>query len=292
MLLTVVGLTESKGADNRLDLFGMITVAASVTLLVWGIVRGGQVSWTNGWVIGAFVGSAVLMVVFVAWEAKCEAPLLPLRFYRVPTFVLSNIVSLAMYFGVFGAIFFLAQYMQGPLRFDALEAGVRTLPWTAMPMVVAPLAGAFTDRIGGGRLMAAGLAFQAIALAWIAHIVTPDLAYSSLVLPMILGGAGMGLVFAPTTAVVLASVRPEEAGKASGANNTVREVGGALGTAVLTTVFTRYSSHVVVHGPHDGHGMASAFVHGMQAAIWFGVVVVALGAVAGAFIRKPEVSEQ
>jgi MFS family permease len=210
-------------------------------------------------------------------------PLLPLRFYRIRAFVLSNLSSLAMFFGVFGSIFFLAQYLQGPLGFSAFEAGLRTLPWTAMPMLVAPLAGAFTDRIGGGRLIAAGLLLQAVGLGWIATIATIDLDYARLVPPMVVAGLGMGLVFAPLSAVVLGSVRPDEFGKASGANNTVREVGGALGIAVLVTVFQGYADDTVVRSPADA---AQAFVNGMVPAVWVGVAVVILGAIAAAFIPR------
>ena len=281
--LVLWALDESVGPDRDLDLVGMVAVSAAVTALVWGIVRGGTESWTDVWVLTSFVVAAVLLVLFVAWERRVPNPLLPLRFYKISSFVLSNIVSLSMYFGVFGSIFFLAQYLQGPLGFSASEAGLRTLPWTAMPMLVAPIAGALTDRIGGGRFMAAGLGFQGIALAWIAVVARADTPYAELVLPMVLGGVGMGLVFAPTTAVVLASVRDHEHGKASGANNTVREIGGALGIAILTTVFQRYADRIAVHSAQDA---ADAFVTGMRAAIWVGVGVVVAGALCGAAIRK------
>lgn len=281
--LVLWAIDESVGPDRELDLIGMVTVSAAVTALVWGIVRGGTESWTDAWVLGSFIAAAALLVAFVLWERRAPYPLLPLRFYRIPTFVLSNIVSLCMYFGVFGSIFFLAQYLQGPLGFSASEAGLRTLPWTAMPMLIAPIAGALTDRVGGGRFMAAGLGIQGIALAWIAIVAQSDTPYTELVPPMVLGGIGMGLVFAPTAAVVLASVREHEHGKASGANNTVREIGGALGVAILTTVFQRYADTVVVHSSEDA---AEPFITGMRAAIWVGVAVVVAGALCGAAIKK------
>nr|WSZ99709.1 MFS transporter [Streptomyces sp. NBC_00857] len=286
-------ISESRGRDRRLDVLGMLLVTGGVTLAVWVIVRAGDTGWTSAPVLVAGLGAVALLTLFVRWERRAKAPLLPLRFYRVPAFVLSNVASLAMFFGVFGSIFFLAQYMQGPLGFSPFEAGLRTLPWTAMPMVVAPLVGPFIDRIGGGRLMTAGLLIQAGALAWIATVARIDLNYERLVPALLTAGIGMGLVFAPTMAVVLGSVRPHEHGKASGANNTLREVGGALGIAVLTTVF---SAHFVdttdlfrlraeLLSPVD---TAEAFVRGMRWAIWLGAVVVALGGVASAFIpRRP-----
>jgi nitrate/nitrite transporter NarK len=247
---------------------------------VWGIVGVGSSGWSSPVVLLPLAAAVVLGLAFVAWERRAAAPLLPLHFYREPTFVLSNVVSLAMYFGVLGSIFFLTQYMQDSLGYSPLEAGLRTLPWTAMPMLVAPVAGVFVDRIGGSRLMAVGLALQGIGLAWIASIASVDLPYSRFVAPLAVSGVGMGLVFAPTMAVVLSSVRPHEHGKASGANNTVREIGGALGIAVLTTVF-QAGFGVVRTFPFDS---ARAFVHSMSSAIWVGVAVVEAAAVLSLFI--------
>jgi MFS family permease len=119
------------------------------------------------------------------------------------------------------------------------------------PMFVAPAAGLLTDRVGGGRLMALGLFLQGVGLGWINLVANTDTAYSALIGPMVVAGIGMGFVFAPTAAVVLGSVAKEYAGKASGANTTVREIGGALGIAVLSTVF-------VAHGNTDpGQGRRS-----------------------------------
>ena len=281
--LTWRAISESKGADRSLDLRGMVLVAAAVTLAVWGIVEAGTAGWGSAAVVTPLAAATALVGVFVWWERRAPAPLLPLGFYRSRAFSLSNVVSLAMFFGVFGSIFFLAQYMQGALGYGPLEAGLRTLPWTAMPMIVAPIAGALIDRVGGARLMAIGLALQGLGLAWITSIATVGLSYPRLVPALAVAGVGMGLVFAPTMAVVLASVRPHEHGKASGANNTVREVGGALGVAVLTAVFQ--SNFVVVQRfPFDS---AAAFVDAMKVAIWVGVAVVEVAAVLALFIPPP-----
>jgi len=274
---------ETHGTDRTLDLLGMLLVSAAVTTAVWAIVEVHDAGWTSARILLAFGLAVALLVAFVQWERRATGPLLPLRFYRIRSFVLSNVASITMYFGVFGSIFFLMQYLQGPLGYSPLEAGLRTLPWTVMPMVIAPLSGALTDRVGGGRLMAAGLALQAVGLGWIASIATVDLAYGRMVAPMIVAGIGMGLMFAPTTAVVLGSVRAHEYGKASGANNTVREVGGALGIAVLVTVFQNAADDVVIRSADDA---AQAFVRGMVPAIWVGVAVVVAGAVAAAFIPR------
>jgi MFS family permease len=138
-----------------------------------------------------------------------------------------------------------------------------------MPMLIAPIAGALSDRIGGRPLMAGGLALQAIGLGWLAAVSTPDVPYTQLVVPFILSGAGMAMFFAPVANVVLSAVRPEEEGQASGANNAIREIGGVFGVAVLASVFSQYG----------GYESPQTFVDGLSPAIWVGAIVVAVGAI-------------
>ncbi len=128
-----------------------------------------------------------------------------MRFFRSRAFAATNGVSLAMYFGIFGSIFLLAQFFQSVQGYSPLEAGLRTLPWTGMPMLVAPIAGAFSDRIGSRPLMAAGLALQAVALVWIHQVNAVDVAYGLLVPAFVMGGTGMALVFAPAANAVLSA---------------------------------------------------------------------------------------
>jgi nitrate/nitrite transporter NarK len=200
--------------------------------------------------------------------------MLPLRFFRSRAFSAVNAASLAMYFGVFGSIFLLVQFFQTTQGLSPLDAGIRTLPWTAMPMVVAPIAGLLSDRIGSRALIAAGLGLQAVAIAWLASVSTPTVAYGALVVPFALGGIGMGLVFAPAANAVLGAVRPQEAGQASGATNAIRELGGVLGVAVLASVF----SH------NGGYTTPQSYVDGMTAALPIGAAVLAGGAMFALFI--------
>ena len=179
-----------------------------------------------------------------------------------------------MYFGVFGSIFLLAQFFQVAQGYSALEAGLRTLPWTAMPMLVAPIAGLLSDRIGSRPLMATGLALQSVAIGWLASVSTPTVPYGDLVIPFVLAGTGMALVFAPAANAVLAAVRPQEAGQASGATNAIRELGGVLGVAVLATVFASNGSYA----------SPQAYTDGMTSAIWVGAAVLAVGAVAALLV--------
>ncbi|MFD6530537.1 MFS transporter [Streptomyces sp. NPDC060184] len=262
-------LRESRQDGVSLDLPGMVLASAALFAAVWGIVHGETDGWTSTTVIGSFAGAVVLLVVFLLWERRTPQPMLPLSFYKVRAFTLTNVVSAAMYFGVFGSLFLLAQYLQIAPPRSPLEAGVRTLSWTLMPMFVAPVAGLLTNKVGGGRLMALGLFLQGAGLAWINLVADVDTPYGTLVAPMAVAGIGMGFVFAPTAAVVMGSVGPQHVGKASGANTTVREVGGALGIAVLSTVFAGAGSAV----------SPQAFVDGLHPAVWVGVGVVLAGAV-------------
>jgi EmrB/QacA subfamily drug resistance transporter len=267
-------LTESFGPAGRLDLPGMGLAGAGLFGLVFGIVRGEALGWTSAPIIAAMAAGVALLVAFAAWEHRAPAPMLPLRFFRSRAFSATNGTSLAMFFGVFGSIFLLSQFFQTTQGLSPLEAGLRVLPWTIMPMFVAPVAGILSDRIGARPLMATGLALQAIAIGWLSSVITPDVGYGSLLIPFILAGTGMALVFAPAANAVLSSVRPEEAGQASGATNAIRELGGVLGVAVLASVFTA----------HGVYGSPQAYVDGMTAALPIGAAVLGAGAILALFI--------
>jgi MFS family permease len=207
---------------------------------------------------------------------RAPAPMLPLRFFRSRAFSASNGVSFAMFFGVFGSIFLLSQFFQTAQGYSPFEAGLRTLPWTGMPMIVAPIAGLLSDRIGSRALMVAGLALQSIALFWLAAISSPDTAYASLIAPFVIAGTGMSLVFAPSANAILSAVRPEEAGQASGATNAIRELGGVMGIAVLASVFSA----------HGSYASPQAYTDGMISAVWVGAAVLAAGALVALMIPR------
>ncbi|HEX6491035.1 MAG TPA: DHA2 family efflux MFS transporter permease subunit, partial [Gaiellaceae bacterium] len=263
-------LVETHGPSDRLDLRGLGLASAGLFGIVWGLVRGNTVGWGSTEIVGSLAAGSVVLALFVLWELRARAPMLPMRFFRNRTFALTNLSSLFMFFGMFGSIFLLAQFFQTVQGYSPLQAGLRILPWTAMPIFVAPIAGALSDRIGGQRLMAAGLTLQAIGIGWIAAVSAPTAAYSSLVAPFFVSGIGMALFFAPVANVVLSAVRPEEEGQASGAQNAIRELGGVFGVAVLASIFSRYG----------GYGAPQHFVDGMLPAVWVGAGVVGLGALA------------
>jgi EmrB/QacA subfamily drug resistance transporter len=274
--LALLRLRESHGPGGRLDLPGLGLASAGLFGIVWGLVRGNSVGWSSPEIVGALAGGAILLALFVWWELRTRQPMLPMRFFRNRTFALANVSSLFMFFGMFGSIFLLAQFFQTIQGYSPFQAGLRILPWTAMPIFVSPIAGALSDRVGGQRLMGVGLALQAVGLAWIASVSTPTTPYSSLVLPFILSGAGMAMFFAPVANVVLSSVRRVEEGQASGANNAIRELGGVFGVAVLASIFAHYG----------GYASDATFVDGMNAAVYVGAAVVTLGSIA-AFAITP-----
>jgi EmrB/QacA subfamily drug resistance transporter len=272
--LAYARLEETHGSDSALDLPGLGLASSGLLGIVWALVRGNAHGWTSTGILVPLVAGFALLAAFVWWEARTPAPMLPLGFFRDRTFTLANVASLLMFFGMFGSVFFLAQFFQTVQGYTPLQSGVRILPWTAMPIFITPIAGALSDRIGGQRLMAVGLALQAAGLAWIAAVTTPTMPYSHIVGGFILSGIGMSLFFAPVANVVLSSVRPDQEGKASGANNAIRELGGVFGVAVLATIFSRVG----------GYQSGVAFVHGVTTAVYVGAGLVALGAVAAAFI--------
>jgi EmrB/QacA subfamily drug resistance transporter len=274
--LALMFLRETHGPANTLDLPGLALASSGLFGLVWGLVNGNGDGWTSPQIVTALTLGAILMVGFVAWELRARAPMLPMRFFRDRAFAAANGASLFMYFGMFGSIFLLTQFLQTVQGHSPLGAGLRVLPWTAMPMIVAPIAGALSDRIGGRPLMATGLGLQAIGLAWLAAVSTPTVPYTELVIPFILSGTGMAMFFAPVANVVLSAVRPQEEGQASGANNAIREVGGVFGVAVLASVFAHYG----------GYGTPQTFVDGLTPALWVGAVVVGVGSLLSLLIPR------
>jgi EmrB/QacA subfamily drug resistance transporter len=274
--LAYLRLRESYGPNDALDLPGVGLASAGLFGIVWGLVRGNQVGWGSPEIVFSLLGGVAVLSLFLLWELRAKEPMLPLRFFRNRTFSAANAASFLMFFGMFGSIFLLAQFFQTVQGYSPLQAGLRVLPWTAMPIFIAPVAGALSDRIGGRPLMVTGLGLQAAGLAWIAAVSTPTVAYAELVTPFVLSGVGMALYFAPVANVVLSAVRPEEEGQASGANNAIRELGGVFGVAVLASVFAHYG----------GYGSGQSFVDGLTPAIYVGAALVAAGAVAALGIAR------
>lgn len=268
--LARLGLAESRGASRSLDVAGVVLASAGLFGVVYGLVRGGTAGWTSGQVLSGFLAGSALLGGFWLHEHRSAEPILPLRLLRRRQFSVVNVMALLMSFGMFGSVFLLAQFLQVVQGYSPLGAGLRTLPWTAMPVLVAPLAGLLLDRLGGRALAGTGLALQAAGLAWIAAVLSPTTPYASFVPAFVISGVGMALFFVPVASLVLAAVPPEAEGTASGTNNAVRELGGVLGIAVLGAIFSASGSFAT----------GAAFVHGLVPAVWVGAGVVAAGALA------------
>ncbi|MFD5077493.1 MFS transporter [Streptomyces sp. NPDC058371] len=267
-------LSESYGSDAPLDIPGTLLASGGLFGIVYGLVRGPADGWTSPIVLTGLLMGSALLTGFVIHGSRAKNPMLPMRLFRSRAFAGINAASLLMFLGMFGSIFLLSQYMQGVLGYSPTEAGLRMLPWTGMPMLVAPIAGYLSDRIGGRPVVAAGLFLQAAGLAYLASVVTTDVSYAGQLPGLIVSGIGMALFFAPAANLVMSSVRPKEQGIASGANNALREVGGALGIAVMGSIFSA----------QGGYESAQTFVDGLRPALWVGASVVAVAAIAALVI--------
>ena len=259
-------LPESHGSATRLDLPGVGLASAGLFGIVLGLIRGNELGWTSTYVVTAIAAGTALVVAFVAWEQRAPEPMLPMRLFRSRGFSFTNLASVLMFFGMFGSIFLLAQFLQTVQHYSPLQAGLRTLPWTGMPMIVAPLAGMLADRIGGRPVVLTGLALQTVGLVWLAHVCTSTVSYGALVPAFVISGIGMSMFHAPVATLVLGYVRRSEEGIASGAANALRELGGVFGVAVLASVFAAHGSYL----------SPEAFADGMRAAVAVGAVAVAI----------------
>jgi EmrB/QacA subfamily drug resistance transporter len=265
-------LVESRGEVKRLDLPGLALVSGGLFGVVYGLVRSQSLGWSSSEVVVSLAAGAALLVAFVWQELRSAEPMLPMEFFTNRGFAVTNAVSIAMYFGMFGSIFFLSQFLQNVLHNTPLQAGVKLLVWTGAVMVVSPAAGFLSERFGSRMFMVAGLGLQALALGLLATLASVHQTYASMVIPFVLAGSGMALVFAPSANAVLASVRTAQTGQASGATNAIRELGGVLGIAVLATVFSS----------HGSYGTPQAYVSGLVPAMWVGAAVLAAGALIAA----------
>lgn len=266
--LVLRALPEQRGRAQRLDLPGLLLAGAGVLGIVWGVVHGNEDGWASAGVLGPIGAGVLALALFLRHETRTPHALVPLRLFRSRSFSVANISGFAFSMGAFGAVFLLAQYLQVVQGYSPLEAGLRTLPWTAAPMVVAPLAGMLAPRVGVRVLLTGGLAAQAAGLAWLG-LAAADGGYTALVPGLVLAGVGMGLTFAPSATAVLADMAPDDHGTASSTNSTLREVGVALGVAVLTAVFTAAGGTISPDG----------FDAGLRPAVLTGAAVIAVAAV-------------
>lgn len=276
MVLAATKLEESWGDRLPLDVPGLVLVAGGLTGITFGLIRGNALGWTSTPIGASLVAGIALLAAFLAWERSRPNPMLNLSLFGSVGFSAANASGFLMSAGMFGSIFFLTLYVQQVLGASPLEAGLRTMPWTGTIMIVAPVAGILASRFGPRWIVVTGLVLQALALFWIAGIATATTPYNALLLPFIIGGVGMGLSYAPLAEAVMSTVRANQQGQASGVHNSIRELGGVFGVAVLGAIF----QHLVTSPAH--------FIDGFKAALYAGVAVVLVGAVAGVALPRTQ----
>ena len=268
--LLYLAVDESKGAWQKLDLRGTLLLGGAVFLGIWGIVHGNGDGWTSPVVLGSLVGAVLLVPAYVVHARGRAHAVLPLRLFASRGFSVANVIGLFFTLGMFGAVFLLSQYLQIVQGYTPLEAGIRTLPWTAAPMVVAPIAGLLAPRTGLRPLLLTGLVLQAGSLVWLASLAEGVAPYSSFIPALAMAGVGMGLTFAPSATAVLDGLPESDFAVASSANSTIREFGVALGIALLVAVFEGNGGELTPVG-YDG-AIGPALLTGAAAV---GVAVVA-----------------
>jgi EmrB/QacA subfamily drug resistance transporter len=279
MALGRLRLAETYGPRRKLDLAGIVLGSAGLFGVVWAVTRVGSAGWASIEVSSALAGGVVLLVLFVGWEIRTPTPMLPMRLFRNRVFAAGGLASLMMYSALFGALFLIAQLLQIGLGATPLQAGLRTLPAAVMPMLLAPAGGVIADRIGFRPLLICGLAIEAIALGWLAAVVTPTVPYGFLVPPLVLAGAGSAVFFAPLATAMLSAVAPQEHGQASGAATAIRELASVFGVAVLGLVFAG----------HGGYASRAEFVGGFVPAMWLAAGLAAVGVLAAVALPRAAV---
>jgi EmrB/QacA subfamily drug resistance transporter len=276
----VIGESRDTSHEQRLDIPGLLASGIGLFALTFALIEANAYGWTDPVIIGLFVLSAVALAGFVLLELHQRSPMLDLSLFRSSTFAGANVVALLVTLAMFGVFFFMSIYMQNILGYSATKTGAAFLPMTILIILIAPIAGKSSDRIGSRALMTAGMLCLAASLAVFSRLGL-DSTFWDFFPGLLVGGFGMALVMTPMTAAALGSVPVEKSGVGSGVLNTFRQVGGALGIAVMGAIVASY----VDLG--SGRPDPSSFIDGFQAALRVGVVFALIGAVvAVATIRK------
>ena len=272
--LALARMRESFGPNTSMDLRGLGLVSGGALGIVWGLVRGNSAGWDSPEVVATLMAGALLVAAFVAWELRAAEPMIPMRFFRSRAFSAGNLAIFAVFGSLFAEVYFFSQLLQTGMGYDVLGAGLRLMPWTGTFLLVGPVAGALADRIGERPLMVTGLLVQAAGAIWIALIASPDLAYSELVVPMVVAGIGISMAIPSAQNSVLGSVADDAIGKAAGTNSVMRELGGVFGIAVAVAVFAGAGSYA----------SPQAFTDGFAPAVAVAAALALIGAVAGSFL--------
>jgi EmrB/QacA subfamily drug resistance transporter len=268
-LAAIVGsrlrLSESRGPAARLDLPALVLIAAGVGALTWGLVQAGQAGWGSAQALAALPIGAVLIAAFLAWERRTAAPMIPLGLFRSASFSAAVATQFLLAGAIYSAAFLTSQYFQFALGDSPLGTGLRFLPWTATPMVIAPIAGAVSDKIGARPLIVPGLLMQGAGFAWIVYLAAHSAGYAGYVAPFALAGVGISMAIPCVSAAGLNAVGPSSLGKAAGVMNTTQQFGAVFGIAIATTVFNANGSLATAAAITSGYRPALAVCASMSA---------------------------
>ena len=269
-------LAESRGPRTRLDVPGLALVSAGAAALIWAVVQGSQTGWTGTDVLVGLPLGAVLLGAFLIWETRAPQPMIPLGLFRVRSFSAAVAAVFLLGASIYAAAFMTSEFFQLAWGDSPLTAGLRFLPWTATPLLIAPLAGALSDRIGPRQLMVPGLLLQAAGFAWIVVLAGSGAGYTAYLAPFIIAGVGVSMAIPTTPAAALNAVDPAMLGKASAILNTLRQFGAVFGIAIATAIFNSSGS---LAGPA---AVTSGYRPALAAAAGFSVI----GALAALGVRR------
>jgi EmrB/QacA subfamily drug resistance transporter len=283
LLLVPVFIDESRdtSAEQRLDVPGLVTSALGLFALTYAFIEANNYGWTSARIIGAFVVAGVSLISFVLFERHQRAPMLDLSLFRNRTFGGANAAMLFVGLAMFGTFFYVSLYMQNVLKYSPVEAGASFLPMTVLVILIAPRAGALTDRIGSRWLVGIGMTLLAVMLFYYSGLGANE-SFWALLPGLLLGGLGMGLTMTPVTAAAMSAVAVDKAGVGSAVLNSARQVGGSLGIAVMGAIVAGSSNFLT--GFHDALRVGSA--------LCLAGAVVAVLAIRKIEHRQPAVPEQ
>ena len=278
----VIKESRDTSHEQSVDIPGLVTSSAGLFALTYALIEGNSHGWSSPEILGLFAAAAVLLVTFVLVEHFQRLPMLDLSLFKIGSFTGANIVAMLVSLGMFGVFFYVSLYIQNILGFTPTEAGAAFLPMTILIILVAPLAGKASDRIGSRWLMGIGMTLVGISLLLYQRVGLAS-TFWTLLPSMLLGGVGMALTMAPMTAAAMSSVPVDKAGVGSGVLNSFRQLGGAIGIALMGAIV---ASYVTV----SGHTPVAAqqFVDGLHAALLVAAIITfAAAAVAIALVRRP-----
>jgi EmrB/QacA subfamily drug resistance transporter len=257
-------LAESFGPRARLDIGALITVSLGVASLIWGLVQGGQSGWGSGQTVVGLVAGAFFLAAFVVVEQRSSEPMIPLSLFRSGAFTSAVGTQFLMASAIFSAAFLTSQYFQFARGYSPLATGLRFLPWTATPLIVAPIAGSLSDKLGPRVLTVPGLLLQAAGLAWIVQLAGTGASYGHFVVPFVIAGVGISMALPCVTAAGLNAVPASLLGKAAGTLNTMQQFGAVFGIAIVTAVFNSNGSLATPSSVTSGYRPALAVAAGLS----------------------------